>query len=111
VVPSQSKPFSATDFYQLLETSDVPAGAVNIVTGDSMELTKVLAKHDDVDGLWYFGSAEGSKQVELLSADNLKRTWVTYGKYRNWMKVEHGQGEEFLRQASQVKNIWVPYGA
>jgi aldehyde dehydrogenase (NAD+) len=110
-VPSQSAPFSATDFYQLLETSDVPAGAVNIVTGDAMELTKVLAKHDDVDGLWYFGSAEGSKAVELLSADNLKRTWVSYGKYRNWMKVEHGQGEEFLRQASQVKNIWVPYGA
>ncbi len=111
VIPSQSAPFSATDFYQILETSDVPAGTVNIVTGDSLELTKVLAKHDDVDALWYFGDTTGSKEVELLSADNLKRTWVTYGKYRDWTKNAHGQGEVFLRHASQVKNIWVPYGA
>jgi aldehyde dehydrogenase (NAD+) len=111
VIPSEDLPFSATDFYQILETSDVPAGTVNIVTGSSDELAKVLAKHDDVDGIWYFSSKEGSKDVELLSADNMKRTWVNYGKHRNWLDKAQGEGSTFLRNASQIKNIWIPYGA
>ncbi len=110
VVPSETAPFSATDFYQILETSDVPGGAVNIVTGPKEELTKVLAKHDDVDGIWYFGTQEGSKNVELLGADNMKRTWVNYGKFRNWWDKTQGEGTEYLRQATQIKNIWIPYG-
>ena len=111
VIPSETSPLSATDFYQILETSDVPAGCINIVTGGKDELTKEMAKHDDIDGLWYFGSAEGSKEVELLSAENLKRTWVNYGKYRNWYDRAQGEGAEFLRHATEIKNIWVPYGA
>ncbi|MCL4131751.1 UNVERIFIED_CONTAM: hypothetical protein GTU68_036278 [Idotea baltica] len=110
VVPSEKHPLSATDFYQVLETSDLPGGTINIVTGDKEELTAVLADHDDVDGVWYFGSAEGSKMVELKSAENMKRTWVNNGKYRNWLDHEVGEGEEFLRNASQIKNIWIPYG-
>jgi len=111
VIPSEKMPFSATDFYQILETSDVPGGTVNIVTGHKNELAQVLAKHDDVDGIWYFGSKEGCKDMELLSADNMKRTWVNYGKYRNWQDKAQGEGEEFLKHASQIKNIWIPYGA
>ncbi len=111
VIPSETSPLSATDFYQILETSDVPAGCINIVTGNKEELTKEMAKHDDIDGLWYFGSAHGSKEVELLSADNLKRTWVNYGKYRNWYDRNQGEGAEFLRHATEIKNIWIPYGA
>ncbi|MDX1407744.1 MAG: aldehyde dehydrogenase family protein, partial [Saprospiraceae bacterium] len=111
VVPSETAPLSATDLYQVLDTSDVPAGTINIVTGAKAELTPVLARHDDIDGIWYFGSKEGSKEVEMLSADNMKRTWVSNGKYRDWMKPEHGAGELFLRKASQIKNIWIPYGA
>ncbi|WCO00485.1 aldehyde dehydrogenase family protein [Psychroserpens ponticola] len=111
VVPSEKSPFSATDFYQILETSDVPGSAVNIVTGHKDELAQVLAKHDDVDAIWYFGSKEGCKDMELLSADNMKRTWVNYGKYRNWLDKAQGEGGEFLKNASQIKNIWIPYGA
>lgn len=111
VIPSETSPFSATDFYQLLETSDVPAGTINIVTGPREELSQVLAKHDNVDGVWYFGDKEGCKNIELLSADNMKRTWVNYGKFRNWMDKAQGEGEVFLRQATQIKNIWIPYGA
>ncbi|MCB0375516.1 MAG: aldehyde dehydrogenase family protein, partial [Sinomicrobium sp.] len=111
VVPSETAPFSATDFYQVLETSDVPAGTVNIVTGTKEELTQVLARHDDVDGIWYFGSKQGSKDVEYLAADNMKRTWVNYGKYRDWTDKAHAEGEIFLRHATQIKNIWIPYGA
>ncbi len=110
-IPSEKAPFSATDFYQILETSDVPAGTINIVTGAKDELAQVLAKHDDVDALWYFGNKESCKNVELLSADNMKCTWVNYGKYRNWLDKSQGEGNVFLKHASQIKNIWIPYGA
>ncbi|MCB9053985.1 MAG: aldehyde dehydrogenase family protein [Lewinellaceae bacterium] len=109
-VPSASFPLSATDFYQVLDTSDVPGGVLNIVTGDQDDLAKVLANHDDVDGIWYFGSQAGSQMVEHDSAENMKRTWVSHGKYRDWANPAHGVGEVFLRMATQVKNIWVPYG-
>ena len=109
-VPSQSFPLSATDFYQVLDTSDVPGGVLNIVTGDQDALAKVLANHDDVDGIWYFGNKAGSQMVEHDSAENMKRSWVSHGKYRDWANPAHGVGEVFLRQATQVKNIWVPYG-
>ena len=109
-VPSERFPLAATDFYQVLDTSDVPGGVVNIVTGLREELTETLAAHDDVDGVWYFGTGEGSALVERLSAGNMKRTWVGYGRGRDWYDAEQGEGREFLRQATQVKNIWVPYG-
>ncbi|HUR02022.1 MAG TPA: aldehyde dehydrogenase family protein [Nonomuraea sp.] len=110
VIPSTSAPMAAIDFYQVLETSDVPAGVVNIVTGVGDELAKVLAAHDDVDGIWYFGHAEMSAEIERLSAGNMKRTWVDYGRSRDWADAERAAGEEFLEQATQVKNIWIPYG-
>ncbi|MFL5690575.1 MAG: aldehyde dehydrogenase family protein [Ktedonobacteraceae bacterium] len=110
VIPSQLAPLSATDCYQVLETSDLPAGVVNIVTGERDALSQVVAEHDDVDAMWYFGTADGSRQIELASAGNMKRTWVNYGHPRNWLDSVQGEGEEFLRESTQVKNIWVPYG-
>ncbi len=110
MIPSQRFPLSATDFYQVLDTSDVPGGVVNIVTGDRDHLTKTLVQHEDVDAVWYFGSAEGSYHVEYESAANMKRTWVGYGLPRDWMDREQGEGHEFLHEATQVKNIWVPTG-
>ncbi len=108
IVPSETAPIIATDFYQVLETSDLPAGVVNIVTGKRDALVKVLAEHDQVDALWYQGTAEGSKMVELASAANLKRTWVNYGKQTHWLK--DGTEKLFLHHACEVKNIWIPYG-
>ena len=110
VLPSPRWPLAATDLYQVLETSDVPGGVINIVTGDREALTEVLALHDEVACLWYFGTAEGSAAVERASAGNLKKTWVNHGRRRNWHDPEQGEGEEFLRHATQIKNIWVPYG-
>ncbi|UCH60768.1 MAG: aldehyde dehydrogenase family protein [Anaerolineales bacterium] len=110
MIPSQKYPLSATDFYQVLDTSDVPAGVVNIVTGDRDHLTKTLIQHEDVDSVWYFGSAQGSYHVEYESAVNMKRTWVSYGSKRNWLDQHQGAGHEFLHEATQVKNIWVPTG-
>ena len=109
VVPSQSYPLAATDFYSVLETSDVPDGVVNIVTGDRDALSRVLSDHDDVDAMWYFGSREGVKMVELASASNMKRTWASWHE-RDWLDAASGEGREFLRASTQVKNIWVPYG-
>jgi aldehyde dehydrogenase (NAD+) len=108
-IPSQGHPLAATDFYSVLETSDVPAGVINIVTGDKNALAKTLAEHDDVESVWYFGDREGVKSVEQASASNMKRTWATW-QFRDWLDPEEGEGREFLREATQVKNIWVPYG-
>jgi aldehyde dehydrogenase (NAD+) len=105
VTPSAAHPSSATDFYSVLDTSDAPAGVVNIVTGEASVLAKTLAEHDGVDALWHAGDAAGVAQVEALSAGNLKATWNVSG--LDWTRAE---GREFLRRASQVKNIWTPYG-
>ena len=110
VVPSEPYPLSATDFYTVLETSDVPAGVVNIVTGSAMELGKSLATHNDVDAVWAFGSAALSKMVEKASIGNLKRTFTDYGKGFDWMDPAQAEGPMFLRKATDVKNVWIPYG-
>jgi aldehyde dehydrogenase (NAD+) len=108
-VPSEHAPLAATDFYQVLETSDVPAGVINVVTGVKDTLARTLAEHDDVDAVWYFGSPDGVKAVELASAGNMKRTWCE-SERRAWLDSGEGEGRELLRQATQVKNIWIPYG-
>ncbi|AWI60799.1 aldehyde dehydrogenase family protein [Sinorhizobium fredii] len=110
VVPSEPHPLATTDFYSVLETSDVPAGVVNIVTGQATELAKTLAAHNDVDALWAFGTAELSALVEKLSVGNLKRTFVDYGKAIDWFDRSAAEGQPFLRRAVDVKNIWIPYG-
>jgi aldehyde dehydrogenase (NAD+) len=109
VLPSEASPLTATDLYQVVETSDVPAGALNIVTGARAALLSTLAKHDDVDALWCFGQAAESKLVEQASIGNLKRTFVDYGRTLDWFD-RTSEGIAFLRQAAQVKNIWIPYG-
>jgi aldehyde dehydrogenase (NAD+) len=107
-IPSEAHPLAATDLYQVFETSDLPAGVVNIVTGSRDTLAKVLAEHDDVEAMWYCGSGEGVKMVELASASNMKRTWCPA--FSDWFDDGEGEGREFLREAVQVKNIWIPYG-
>ena len=109
-IPSENYPLSATDFYQVLETSDLPGGVLNIVTGIQKELAEVLAKHDDVEAIWHFGSKEVSRMIEFESAENMKRTWVNHGKSRNWLQPHEEEVQLFLRHATQIKNIWVPYG-
>ena len=110
-VPSPPHPLSATDLYQVFDTSDLPAGVVNIITGDRDHLMKTLAEHDEVDSVWYFGDAEGARQVEARSRHNIKRAWVSYGIKRDWRDPEQGAGAEFLRESIEIKNIWVPTGA
>ncbi|MDA5558580.1 aldehyde dehydrogenase family protein [Shimia sp. MMG029] len=109
LVASEAFPLAATDFYQVLETSDVPAGVVNILTGSHAELAGSLAGHLDVDAVWSFSSTDLAQEIEAASAGNLKRTWVNNGKARDWLSAD-GEGRAFLQAATEVKNIWVPYG-
>ncbi|HEY0283076.1 MAG TPA: aldehyde dehydrogenase family protein [Rhizomicrobium sp.] len=105
IVPSEKHPLAATDFYQVLETSDMPDGVVNIVTGARDALAQVLAEHRGVEAVWYFGSDR--KRIEQAAADDIKRTWT--GETIDWIGA--GEGRAFLRHATQVKNVWIPYGA
>ena len=116
----------------MLETSDLPGGVVNILSGSRDHIAKYLVEHQNVDAMWYFGSQEGSKFVEHTSAGrdiiyhfhiyhtephlfifiavNVKRTWVDYGVARDWADEKQGRGEEFLYHATQVKNVWLTMG-
>ena len=96
LVPSERHPLSATDLYQVLDTSDLPGGVVNIVTGARDALAKVLAEHNDVDALWYFGGGEGSAMVERASVGNLKQTWVSYGEQRDWLHPDPRESADLL---------------
>jgi aldehyde dehydrogenase (NAD+) len=109
-IPSEGYPLIAGDLYQVFETSDLPGGAVNIVTGRSTELMKVLAEHADIDAIWYFGDAGGSATAKGLSIGNLKHVFTNEGRAIDWFNVDQGEGRWFLHHATQVKNIWVPYG-
>ena len=113
-VPSATMPLIAAELYQLLDTSDVPAGVVNLVTGDADALADVLAAHADVDALWWpvgtTGTSSRAQRVEALSVSNLKRTWTALPADGDALRSEEAEGPEFLQQATQVKNIWVPYG-
>ncbi len=104
LVASEPFPLAATDFYQVLETSDVPAGVVNILTGSHAELAPTLAKHLDIDAVWSFSSSDLSAQIEKASAGNLKRTWVNNG------KALAPSTADYLAASTEVKNIWIPYG-
>ena len=104
---SEPFPLAATDFYQVLDTSDVPGGVVNILTGAHADIAPALAAHLNVDAIWSFSSSDLSAMIEQASAGNLKRTWVNNGRTRDWYA---GDTAPFLAAATEVKNIWVPYG-
>jgi len=110
IIPSERYPLLATDFYQILETSDVPAGVVNIVTGPRDDMAAPLAKHYGIDGVWYFGSRSGCADVETAAADNMKRTWLNYGMAYDWSNKDHMSAKGLMERGTEVKNIWVPYG-
>ncbi|MFZ0758481.1 MAG: aldehyde dehydrogenase family protein [Candidatus Sulfotelmatobacter sp.] len=110
VVPSELYPLIAADLYQLFDASDLPAGAVNIVTGHSSELLKVLAEHDDVDAIWSFGDEASATAAKAMSIGNLKQVWTNEGRAIDWFNPKLAEGRWFLEHATQVKNIWVPYG-
>ncbi|MEQ5872374.1 aldehyde dehydrogenase family protein [Sagittula sp. NFXS13] len=109
LVASEPFPMAALEFIQVLETSDVPGGVVNILTGSHAELAKPLATHMDLDCVWSFSSTDLAAEIERGAAGVLKRTWVD-GLARDWLTTQ-GEGRVFLDAATEVKTVWVPYGA
>jgi aldehyde dehydrogenase (NAD+) len=110
VVPSETYPLITGDLYQLFDTSDLPGGVVNVVTGYSSQLLKTLAEHDDVDAVWCFGDEANAAAAKSFSTGNLKQVFTNEGRAIDWFDVKQGEGRWFLQHATQVKNIWVPYG-
>jgi aldehyde dehydrogenase (NAD+) len=109
-VPSEAYPLITSDLYQLFDTSDLPGGALNIVTGYRSQLLKTLAEHDDVDAVWCFGDDAVATTAKAMSVGNLKQVWTNEGRAIDWFNRKIAQGRWFLEHATQVKNIWVPYG-
>lgn len=110
IVPSEKYPLPAISLYQIFETSDVPAGVINILTGSQDYLTKYLTEHRNINAVWYFGSQQGSSFVEYTSADSIKRIWTNYGEKRDWFDPVQGAGEEFLIRSVECKSVWIPMG-
>jgi len=109
-IPSEAYPLITAELYQLFDTSDLPGGAINIVTGYSSQLLKVLAEHDDVDAIWCFGDEASATAAKAMSTGNLKQVWTNEGREIDWFDSDFAEGRWFLEHATQVKNIWVPYG-
>ncbi len=109
-VPSEAYPLITAELYQLFDTSDLPGGAVNIVTGYTSQLLKVLAEHDDVDAIWCFADEASATAAKAMSTGNLKQVWTNEGREIDWFDSQFAEGRWFLEHATQVKNIWVPYG-
>jgi aldehyde dehydrogenase (NAD+) len=110
VVPSETYPLIIGDLYQVFDTSDLPGGAVNIVTGQTSQLLKSLAEHDDVDSIWCFADAASAAAAKSFSVGNLKQVFTNEGRAIDWFDTKQGEGRWYLQHATQVKNIWVPYG-
>jgi len=109
-VPSEAYPLITAELYQLFDTSDLPGGAINIVTGYTSQLLKVIAEHDDVDAIWCFGDEASAAAAKALSTGNLKQVWTNEGREIDWFDSNLAEGRWFLEHATQIKNIWVPYG-
>jgi aldehyde dehydrogenase (NAD+) len=109
-VPSEKYPLITADLYQVFDTSDLPGGALNIVTGYVSQLLKTLAEHDDIDAIWCYGDDTTVASAKAMSVGNLKQVWTNEGRIIDWFDPKLGEGRWFLEHATQVKNIWVPYG-
>jgi aldehyde dehydrogenase (NAD+) len=109
-IPSETYPLIIGDLYQIFETSDLPGGTVNFVSGRTLELAKTLAEHDDIDAIWCFSNARDAASVKLWSAGNLKQVFTHEGRQIDWYDANQSEGRWFLQHATQVKNVWVPYG-
>ncbi|ARJ70995.1 aldehyde dehydrogenase family protein [Paracoccus contaminans] len=107
-IPDPRQAWLAADLAQLCDSSDVPGGVVNLVTGDSAALAEVLALHDDVDALWHQGAPGLTARLEAAAAGNLKP--VIRHAVADWA-MDPAALLALIAAGQQVKTIWVPYGA
>ena len=111
IVPSEKTSLIAASLYQVFETSDIPAGSINILTARENELNETLTKHENIHGIWAFSNNTKIRSSIIHgTVFNLKRYWCPKNKTIDWSNISEEFLDEFLYQGSQVKNIWIPYG-
>ncbi len=106
VLASENKSLSAISFAEVLNSSDVPGGVVNILTGKRNELISHMASHMDVNTIIYCGKDEQDmKSISELASNNVKRT--VFYKKTNWNSDE-SQSPYFIEKTQEVKTTWHP---
>ena len=100
VVASERRPLAAVTLAEVLATSDVPGGAVNVLTGRKDELAPVLAAHMDVNALDLSGIDGDRAELERLAADNVKRV----------VRNREGQSPWHAAAYLELKTVWHPIG-
>jgi acyl-CoA reductase-like NAD-dependent aldehyde dehydrogenase len=115
VIASESRPLPAVTLTEVLATSDVPGGVVNLVTGLRSELVPVLAGHVDVDALDTWGVPDAMRtEVETLAADNVKRisrrSLRTAEARFDWLDDRATERPEWIAAFLEMKTVWHPIG-
>jgi len=106
ILASGSLPLCAVSFAEVLHSSDVPAGVVNILTGDKKELISYMASHMDVNAIVFCGKDETEiKQISELASNNIKRT--IFYKKTDWFN-ENNQSPYFIEKTQEIKTTWHP---
>ena len=106
VLASGTLPLCSISFAEVLHSSDVPAGVVNILTGDKKELIPHMASHMDINAIIYCGKdADEIKEISQLSSNNLKRN--IFYKKTDWFN-EHTQSPYFIEKTQEIKTTWHP---
>ena len=106
ILSSEKNPMASISFGEVINTSDVPHGVVNILTGKRKELISHFASHKDVNAISYCGDNDKEiKEIEMLSVENLKR--VKIYKRKNWHS-ENSQSPYFIEKFQEIKTIWHP---
>jgi acyl-CoA reductase-like NAD-dependent aldehyde dehydrogenase len=115
LIASETRPLPAVTLTEVLATSDVPGGVVNVLTGLKRELVPVLAAHDDVDAIDTWGVADEMRiDVETLAADNVKRLsrrprGVSEARF-DWLDDRATERPEWIAAFLEMKTVWHPIG-
>jgi acyl-CoA reductase-like NAD-dependent aldehyde dehydrogenase len=115
LIASERRPLPAVTLAEVLATSDVPGGVVNVLTGRKAELVPVLAAHNDVDALDTWGVPDDMRtEVETLAADDIKRllrrpTTVAEARF-DWLDDAAAERPEWIAAFLEMKTVWHPIG-
>jgi acyl-CoA reductase-like NAD-dependent aldehyde dehydrogenase len=115
LIASEGRPLPAVTLTEVLATSDVPGGVVNVLTGLKKELVPVLAAHNDVDALDTWGVADEMRtEVEILAAEDIKRlsrrpTSVAEARF-DWLDDAATERPEWITAFLEMKTVWHPIG-
>jgi acyl-CoA reductase-like NAD-dependent aldehyde dehydrogenase len=106
VLASETKPLCSITFAEVINSSDVPGGVVNILTGKVSELAAQFASHMDVNAVVYCGNDDNvQKELQTKGASNVKR--IIIHKNINWFS-EQGQSPYFIMDTEEIKTTWHP---